>query len=78
VALTDAMAALLHLFASKGLLSCPDAADTDDDGGVSLTDAIFLLLHLFAGGPAPPLPGPGSCGVDPTPDELAGCVPDCS
>ena len=33
-----------------------------------LTDAIAILRRLFAGGA--PLPGPGSCGADPTPDAL--------
>ena len=54
---------------------CRDAADANDDGVVNgLVDGIFILNAQFvAGSPQPPLPGPMSCGFDPTPDGV-GCL----
>lgn len=68
--LSDAVKTLLHLFAG-GDLSCPDAADVDDDGALRISDPIALLDFLFRGGgpPPPPFPSPGE---DPTADAL-GC-----
>ena len=66
--LSDAISILFHLFQEVGI-SCEKAADSNDDGAVDLSDIVFLLDFLFLGGTAlnEPL---GSCGVDPTPDEL--------
>jgi hypothetical protein len=69
--LTDAVVTLGYLFQSGPAPACLDAADADDNGKVQITDAIFMLSHLFLGGPALPAPS-GSCGTDPSADEL-GC-----
>lgn len=66
---SDPIAVLLHLFAGRETLPCPDAADADDSGAVELTDAVFALSFLYQGGAAPPPPFPG-CGEDPTADAL--------
>jgi hypothetical protein len=74
--LSDAVAALLYLFGGLSL-SCPDAADVEDDGRVSVTDVVFLLRHLFLTGAAPPEPF-AACGADPTGDAGGndlGCAP---
>jgi hypothetical protein len=76
VDLADPVAVLSRLFLGGEPLSCEKAADADDDGSVTITDPIATLNMLFLGsGPLPP-PGPGSCGVDPTPDPL-GCAVNC-
>jgi hypothetical protein len=67
----DVLAILRHLFEGSPA-PCEDAADLDDDGAVSITDAILLAGRLHGGEPAPPPPGPGALGLDPTEDEL-GC-----
>ena len=69
--ITDAVKILSYLFAGTGI-TCASSADGNDDGTVDITDAIYLLTWLFAGGNRPP-PPTGTCGPDPTPDEL-----DCS
>lgn len=69
----DAVTVLQLLF-SNGTSTCPDAADFNDSGDLDIADAIGLFLHLLADGPAPTLPGPNDCGVDPTPDLLDGCL----
>jgi len=58
---------------------CVDAGtgDANADSATDLSDAVAIPGHLFLGGKPPGEP-PGSCGVDPTPDELtcesfAGC-----
>jgi len=67
--IADAIATLGYLFAGGSEPSCLDAADANDDGAVNIADAINTLGHLFAG--AGPLPEPfGSCGGDPTEDDL--------
>ena len=73
VNIADAIAVLSSLF-SGGAISCPDAADSDDTGGVDITDGVYTLSYLFLGGPPPPAPGPAACGPDPTFDRLA-CDP---
>ncbi len=71
VNITDAVATLDFLFlGDPASLACGDAADSNDDGAVNLSDAIMTLNFLFLGGAAIPLPGPESCGVDPTQDGL--------
>ncbi|MGQ9590574.1 MAG: hypothetical protein ACUVYA_09815 [Planctomycetota bacterium] len=73
VDLSDAVFTLNWLFLGGLAPSCPDAADADDSGGLEITDAVFVLNWLFLGGRTPPLPGPESCGVDPSEDEIP-CV----
>ena len=41
-----------------------DVGDADETALVNVTDAVFILNYLFLGGPAPPAPGPTSCGPD--------------
>lgn len=76
VDISDAVAILFHLFMAVPI-SCRKAADTNDDGAADISDAVHLLGYLFLGGKAPDRPS-GTCGSDPTPDELtcdsfAGC-----
>ncbi len=54
--------------------ACLDAADTNDDGGISMSDVVFLLNHLHLEGLPPPDPFL-STGPDPTLDRL-GCAED--
>lgn len=71
--LTDAIFTLDALFRGGAPLACADSADSNDDGRVDIADAVALLGYLFRGGPEPPAPGAGSCGPDPTQDELISC-----
>jgi len=66
--ISDAVWTLNYLFGGESPPCCGDAADVNDDGNVNITDPIGVLDHLFQGGPAPPAPGPDSCGVDPSSD----------
>ena len=77
VQLADAVAALQHLFAAGGDLSCEDAADADDDGALNLADPVRILAFLFSSGVAPAPPGPLECGRDPSADELRDCEGGC-
>jgi hypothetical protein len=65
---TDAIAILSYAFMGS-TLSCPDAADVNDDGTVDLTDAIALLSFIFSGGGQPAEPFPET-GKDMTADDL--------
>ena len=67
VDISDAVAALDHLFLGGEGPACLDAADIDDDGARDISDPIYLLAYLFGGGPAPEAPYP-EAGEDPTPD----------
>ena len=70
--IADVIFLLVYLF-SGGLLPCPDGGDVNDDGVVDIADAIFLLTYLFGGnlqGDSSPPPPFGSCGLDPTDDNL--------
>lgn len=58
-------------------LRCMDAADVNDDGDVTCADSDYLNNYLFGGGPAPPAPGPTTCGTDPTADGLGCASPIC-
>ncbi|MCI0652637.1 MAG: hypothetical protein L0Z55_12230 [Planctomycetes bacterium] len=70
-ALLDAIALLAWQFGGGEAPSCMDAADADDNGVVNaLLDALYLLHWNFLGGSSPPDPGPATCGVDYTEDEL--------
>jgi regulation of enolase protein 1 (concanavalin A-like superfamily) len=51
-------------------LSCAKSADSNDDGVVNIADPISFLGHLFLGTPAVPPEPYGTCGQDPTADEL--------
>ncbi len=77
--LTDPVTVLNYLFLAGLVPACRDAADVDDTGTLDLTDAVYSLNFQFLAGPAPPEPGPGACGRDPTPDEGAdlGCETPC-
>lgn len=73
--IADAVCILGYLFSlsgeacEEGVLSCLDAADSNDDGGVDISDPIAILASLFLG--AGPLPEPTlTCGHDMTPDDL--------
>jgi hypothetical protein len=52
-------------------LSCPDAADANDDGTVNLRDALFILRRRFCPETCTLF---SSCTNDETPDDLAECV----
>ena len=72
VDIADAIFMLSHLFAHGPAPTCEDSGDANDDGELNIADAVKILAHLFAS--AGPLPEPfGSCGIDPTNDEL-GCT----
>lgn len=79
VNLGDAISVLSGLFQGTEM-TCVDACDVNDSGGVDLSDPIFLLDHLFSGGASPAEPFVGGCGDDPTDDAIgcssnAGCSP---
>lgn len=71
--LTDAIHTLDRLFRGGAEPNCLDATDTNDDGQVDISDPIATLHFLFFGGRSPASPGPSSCGLDPTQDELPSC-----
>ena len=75
--ITDAIFTLNYLFLAGAAPTCMDTADADDSGGLDVTDAIYSLNYQFQAGSPPPAPGPTTCGVDPTDDDLAPCVYDC-
>jgi hypothetical protein len=69
VNIADAVHTLSHLFRHEPAATCLDTADANDDGKMDIADAIAVLSHLFAH--TGPLPEPfGSCGIDPTIDDL--------
>jgi len=71
VSLTDAIQILGRLFLAGSYdQDCEDAADSDDSGEVDLTDVIIILNYLFLAGKPPALPGPETCGPDPTEEDL--------
>ena len=65
--IADGVATLGFLFAGNQVLTCLDAADTDDSGRVDVADSIGTFNWLFLGQAPPAMPGPELCGVDPTP-----------
>ena len=68
VDISDAVHILHFLFRSGAPPSCEKAADSNDDGRLGIDDPVGTLLHLFGGRL---LPDPaGTCGVDPTTDDL--------
>ncbi|MEM7165745.1 MAG: hypothetical protein AAF581_09790 [Planctomycetota bacterium] len=65
VGLADVVRILGFLFSQALPPDCLDAADINDDSTIDISDTIYLLTYLFQfGAPAPPAPGPFSCGVD--------------
>jgi len=66
-----------YLFAHGPAPACLDTTDANDDGKLNVADVVALLGHLFAH--TGPLPQPsGSCGIDPTSDDLdCGAYPPC-
>ncbi len=71
--LSDPIQVLGCLFLGTECSSCPDAADSDDNGSLNIADATYLLTWRFIGGTQPPPPFPG-CGADTTEDSLPDCV----
>lgn len=68
--IADPVALLAFLFGGGGAsLVCESACDGNDDGSINIADAVSMLAALF-GSPTVPLPGPSTCGSDPTPDAL--------
>lgn len=66
--LLDATEMLLQLFQQQTSL-CLDSLDANDDGAFNVADPLFLLNYLFSGGT--PISDPsGTCGEDPTVDNL--------
>lgn len=76
--LSDAVATLNFLFTGGTTIACQDAGDSNDSGTLDLSDAVYALQFLFLGGPPVPSPGPDSCGVDPTEDDLSPCGSKCT
>lgn len=67
--ISDAIISLNFQFLGDPVLTCPDAADSDDDGALTVTDAIRILQFLFLGGQDFPPPAEVA-GSDPTADDL--------
>lgn len=68
----DALHTLFFLFLGTTRITCPDAADFNDDGVLDVTDPLVTLNYLFLAGPSPLPPGEIE-GFDPTPDGLDPC-----
>lgn len=71
VDVNDPLIVMIFQFLGQNRPTCLDAADIDDSGAVDITDALYSLRFQFEGGLVVPLPGPTSCGPDPTPDKGA-------
>jgi len=73
VELSDAIFLFGFLFLGQQPPPCPDACDSNDDGGLDITDGVYVLSYLFLGGAAPaePFDEPG---VDPSADPLSTCT----
>jgi len=74
--ISDAIRTLMFLFQGASEPSCLSAADSNDDGYIAISDAIHTLNDLFIPGTALPAPGPFTCGIDPTADDLTCLVYD--
>ena len=70
---TDALVTLTFVvLGTIDMLSCPDAADINDDGFVDVTDPANVLGYLYFGAPIASAPFP-ACGGDVTEDDLGPC-----
>ncbi|NCF56200.1 MAG: beta-propeller fold lactonase family protein [Planctomycetia bacterium] len=67
--ISDVVSTLDLLFGGAGDSDCDDAHDSNDDGNLDIADPVALLGYLFSGAGDLPMPS-GSCGVDPTTDQL--------
>ena len=67
--ISDVVSTLDLLFGGAGDSDCEDAHDSNDDGNLNIADPVALLGYLFSGSGNLPMPS-GSCGVDPTTDQL--------
>lgn len=65
--ISDAVHLLEALFVEAVEIPCGDTCDANDDGAWNIADPVSILMALFS---TTPLPGPASCGGDPTPDSL--------
>ena len=70
--IADAAFGLNYLYTNGPTPPCLDAADSNDDGRTDIADPIYVLNFLFANGPPPPSPGPFTCAVDRTIDNVPG------
>ncbi len=77
VDITDSINILAYQFLGTFEINCLDAADANDDGRVDVSDPLTLLSYQFLGEAPPPAPGPKSCGIDPSPDDLEICEGEC-
>lgn len=68
--LADSIFLEQYLFLGGDSPLCLSACDMNDDGQVNIADSVTNLSYLFILGSPPPAPF-GSCGPDPTPDDLA-------
>ncbi len=75
--ITDPINNLAYQFLGTFQPTCLDACDFDDNGRVEITDPIGNLAYQFLGENPPGDPGPSSCGIDPTADELDPCEQAC-
>ena len=73
VDVSDAIHTIGVLLLGEGPFDCPDAADADDDGGVTITDVVNTFSTLMSGGNFIAAPGPFFCSPDSTADDLAKC-----
>jgi len=73
VDISDPVSIVAFLFLGGSPSLCADAADANDDGKIDISDPVGILGFLFLGTDAPQVPGPDTCGEDPTADELATC-----
>ena len=69
VNIADVTRILLFLFRGSDIPACEKAYDVDDSGLIDLTDSLQLASHLFGGRAPNPEPA-GTCGEDPTEDDL--------
>ncbi len=76
LSILDVFALLEFLFGNDSYpIPCDDAADVNDDGGITLTDALQLLDFMYLSGDATPAKPFPYLGTDATPgDDFLGCV----
>ena len=64
---------IMNYLSGGGAPACMETADANDNAVVNSADSDYLLNWLFLGGPAPPTPGPSTCGYDPATSAFIGC-----